>query len=70
MRTDLFHENHMYRNVNTLDADLYVTKVVEETDIDITLNVKYFNRFYLLFMGDPDTVVIKKSDYDNWKSLG
>ncbi|NDB85907.1 MAG: hypothetical protein EB127_24890, partial [Alphaproteobacteria bacterium] len=57
-----------YRHKNSIDIDIDVTKVLEDSPTSIKLVVWYWNRQYK-FRHDIDEIVVKKEHYDMWDEI-
>lgn len=51
-----------------MDIDLCVIGVVEGLS-DFSVTIKYWNRYYLLFQGEREDVVIKKENIHLWEKI-
>lgn len=58
----------MWRHKSCLDIDLCVIGVVEGLS-DFSVTIKYWNRYYLLFQGEREDVVIKKENIHLWEKI-
>lgn len=64
----MFKPNRIYRHKNFRDVDMYILSSEEMSD-KYQLKVKYWNRFYMMFQGEPDQVEVSKDDAANWKAI-
>jgi hypothetical protein len=65
-----FKEGLTYRHPHMMDTDMFVMKVHEQDEHSAKLTVRYWNRAYMMTMGDADLVVISPFEMDNWRWVG
>lgn len=56
----------LYRHISTLDVDVYVAAINDESPDQITAHVRYWNRHLGAFHDEEETVTISKSDLYKW----
>lgn len=68
----MFEKNKRYKHRTSLDIDMYVYFIIEDTVDYITISAKWWNRFSKLFQPDSistETIKIYRKDFDKWQEV-
>ena len=60
----------VYKHVRCLDLCLYILKGPYACSDGAKVRVRYVNEEGMLYAAEPETVVIKTEEYNNWKRVG
>lgn len=58
-----------YRHKNCIDVDIIIVGNINETDQGTVTQVAFWNRHFKKFQGEIESVLIEKTQYENWEEI-